>query len=154
MWDGVLSFCGSNQWFWQWELCWTVQQSSLTDRARSFGCLAGERQLLAKAIAFILNRWTTSVHHRQCYRTISSMDKSQLKRVTTQIGDTYITEWIESRQFRKQNKTKLTLRLFSAVCACLIVLMFYGPVNPMGSYRARPVYLTTRLLGRLSPLSG
>ena len=30
----------------------------------------------------------------------------------------------------------------------------YGPVNPMGSCRARSVYLTTRLLGRLSPLSG
>ena len=35
-----------------------------------------------------------------------------------------------------------------------IVLRFYGPVNPMGSCRARSVYLTTRLLGRLSPLSG
>ena len=37
---------------------------------------------------------------------------------------------------------------------CLFVLRFYGPVNPMGSCRARSVYLTTRLLGRLSPLSG
>ena len=37
---------------------------------------------------------------------------------------------------------------------CLFVLKFYGPVNPMGSCRARSVYLTTRLLGRLSPLSG
>ena len=36
----------------------------------------------------------------------------------------------------------------------LFVLRFYGPVNPMGSCRARSVYLTTRLLGRLSPLSG
>ena len=34
------------------------------------------------------------------------------------------------------------------------VLRFYGPVNPMGSCRARSVYLATRLLGRLSPLSG
>ena len=34
------------------------------------------------------------------------------------------------------------------------VLRFYGPVNPMGSCRARSVYLTTRLLGRLNPLSG
>ena len=31
---------------------------------------------------------------------------------------------------------------------------FYGPVNPMGSCRARSVSLTTRLLGRLSTLSG
>ena len=36
----------------------------------------------------------------------------------------------------------------------LFVLRFYGPVNPMGSCRARSVYLTTRLLGRLCPLSG
>ena len=37
---------------------------------------------------------------------------------------------------------------------CLFVLRFYGPLNPMGSCRARSVYLTTLLLGRLSPLSG
>ena len=37
---------------------------------------------------------------------------------------------------------------------CLFVLRFYGSVNPMGSCRAQSVYLTTRLLGRLSPLSG
>ena len=36
---------------------------------------------------------------------------------------------------------------------CLFVLRFYGPVNPMGSCRAWSVYLTTHLLGRLSPLS-
>ena len=47
------------------------------------------------------------------------------------------------------------------VCFCLhyctsvlLVLRFYGPVNPMGSSRARSIYLTTRLLDRLSPLSG
>ena len=34
------------------------------------------------------------------------------------------------------------------------VLRFYGPVNIMGSCRAWLVYLITRLLGRLSPLSG
>ena len=37
---------------------------------------------------------------------------------------------------------------------CLFVLRFYGPVNPMGSCRVRPVNLTTHLLGSLSPLSG
>ena len=37
---------------------------------------------------------------------------------------------------------------------CLFVLRFYGPVNPMGLCQAWSVYLTTRLLGRLSPLSG
>ena len=36
----------------------------------------------------------------------------------------------------------------------LFVLRFYDPVNPIGSCRARSVYLTTRLLDRLSPLSG
>ena len=33
------------------------------------------------------------------------------------------------------------------------VLRFYGSVNPMGSCRAWSVYLTTHLLGRLSPHS-
>ena len=36
----------------------------------------------------------------------------------------------------------------------LFVLRLYSPVNPMGSCRAQSVYLTTHLLGRLSPLSG
>ena len=34
------------------------------------------------------------------------------------------------------------------------LLKFNGPVNPIGSCRAWSLYLTTRLLGRLSPLSG
>ena len=42
----------------------------------------------------------------------------------------------------------------NTVIVCLFVLRFYGPVNPMGSCRARSIYLVTRLLGRLSPLSG
>ena len=37
---------------------------------------------------------------------------------------------------------------------CLFVLRFYGPGNPVGSCRARSVYLTTRLLGRFGPLGG
>ena len=37
---------------------------------------------------------------------------------------------------------------------CLFVLRFYSPVNPLGSCRERSVYLTTHLLGKLSPLSG
>ena len=48
---------------------------------------------------------------------------------------------------------KLYLEYFSSY-VCLFVLRFYGPVNPMGSCRAWSFYLTTRLLGRLSPLSG
>ena len=37
---------------------------------------------------------------------------------------------------------------------CLFVLRFYGPVNQMGSCRARLVHQVTHLLGRFSPLSG
>ena len=45
--------------------------------------------------------------------------------------------------------------LCCSICnRCLFVLRFYGPVDPVGSCRARSVYLTTRLLGRLSPVSG
>ena len=44
--------------------------------------------------------------------------------------------------------------IFHVVAHFLFVLKFYGLVNPLGSCRARSVYLTTRLLGRLSPLSG
>ena len=52
-------------------------------------------------------------------------------------------------------KASLTRSLWSNVnCSSnLFVLRFYGPVNPMGPCRARSFYLTTRLLGRLSPLS-
>ena len=47
---------------------------------------------------------------------------------------------------------KLKIVLYQELC--LFVLRFYGPVNPMGSCRAGSIYLATRLLGRLSPLSG
>ena len=46
-----------------------------------------------------------------------------------------------------------TRRVRVVTLVYLFVLRFYGPVNPMGSCRARSVYLTTCLLGRLSPLS-
>ena len=36
----------------------------------------------------------------------------------------------------------LVLPLFSRYEEKKVVLRFYGPVNPMGSYRARSVYLT------------
>ena len=49
---------------------------------------------------------------------------------------------------------ELCLFLTDITETCLFVLRYYGPVNPMGSCRVRSVYLTTRLLGRLSPLSG
>ena len=49
-----------------------------------------------------------------------------------------------------KHKARLCFRCY----VILFVLRFYGPVNPLGSCRARSVYLTTHLLGRLSPLSG
>ena len=54
----------------------------------------------------------------------------------------------------KGQKRQTNLCFCGLICVCLFVLRFYGPVNPMGSSRALSVYLTTRLLGRLSPLSG
>ena len=44
-------------------------------------------------------------------------------------------------------------KLNEIVSQRLFVLRFYGPVNSFGSYRVWSVYLTTLLLGRLSPLS-
>ena len=55
---------------------------------------------------------------------------------------------------RAKNDYFLHLLLYYYINQILFVLRFYGPVNPMGSCRARSVYLTTRLLSRLRPLSG
>ena len=60
---------------------------------------------------------------------------------------------ITNRLYIAPDKTRYQENIF-LISPCLFVLRFYGPVNPMGSCRARSVYLTTRLLGRLSPLSG
>ena len=38
--------------------------------------------------------------------------------------------------------------------ALFVCVEVYGPVYPMGSYRALSIYLTPLLLHRLSPLSG
>ena len=73
------------------------------------------------------------------------------------------TSWLVKASYhellRRQSQLQLTtfryfVFFFRENKACLFVLRFYGPVNPVGSCRARSVYLTTRLLGRLSPLSG
>ena len=50
--------------------------------------------------------------------------------------------------------TNSQMTLYKQEKCDLFVLRFYGPVNPMGSCRVRSVYLTTRLLGRVSPLRG
>ena len=59
-----------------------------------------------------------------------------------------------SKHDQGQERRGLCQRTNPLQFVCLFVLRFYGPVNPMGSCRARSVYLTTRLLDRLSPLSG
>ena len=74
----------------------------------------------------------------------------------------YVTDELKmSRLYRKNDhkwsffyiiNTFLFVYNTFSVQLCLFVLRFYSPVNPMGSCRARSVYLTTRLLGRLSPL--
>ena len=59
-----------------------------------------------------------------------------------------------SKLLNKIFSLRKTVQFSSKIYVCLFVLRFYGPVNPVGSCRARSVYLTTRLLGRLSPPSG
>ena len=53
----------------------------------------------------------------------------------------------------KTNMYPVILEVDRFLALSLFVLRFYRPVNPMGSCRARSVFLTTRLLGKLSPLS-
>ena len=50
-------------------------------------------------------------------------------------GEIRATSWLKKVPYLEQSY-------------CLFVLRFYGPVNPMGSCRARSVYLTTRLLNK------
>ena len=60
----------------------------------------------------------------------------------------------ESRGDEREGQGRKRNRNESEEKRVLFVLRFYGPVNPMGSCQAWSVYLTTCLLGRLSPLSG
>ena len=72
-------------------------------------------------------------------------------RLTTELCPTYAHHpciHIDNGHFQGKNSFKIVLSLL------FVCVEFYGTVNPMGSCRARSVYLTTRLLGRLSPLSG
>ena len=65
-----------------------------------------------------------------------------------------LTQEQESEKMNKLTETFHRCKSPMLTQVYLFVLRFYSPVNPMGSCRARSVYLTTRLLGRLSPLSG
>ena len=55
--------------------------------------------------------------------------------------------------YLKEKKNDYNIK-YKIVLVGLFVLKFYGPVNPIGSYQAQSVYVTTLLLGRLSPLIG
>ena len=57
-------------------------------------------------------------------------------------------------KFRQDSLNSFLVIEWTQFCDSLYVLRFYGPVNPMRSCPARSVYLATRLLDRLSPLSG
>ena len=70
-----------------------------------------------------------------------------LKRQTKFVQDDIL------KQYYKMPSTAVAIGALS-INMILFVLRFYGPVNPMGSCRAWSVYLTTPLLGRLSPLTG
>ena len=62
----------------------------------------------------------------------------------------HVVKYLESKEkHMSHNITYLTIMDWIT-----FVLRFYGPVNPFGSCRARSVYLTTLVLGRLRPLSG
>ena len=70
----------------------------------------------------------------------------------------------DSHDISKYFLWKIKKKIFQHVVCCRLIVTLkvktfvcvevLRPVNPMGSCRARSVYLTTRLLGRLSPLSG
>ena len=59
----------------------------------------------------------------------------------------------ETEYYSRTLMAQTSLEPMKLVRDILFVLKIYGPVNPMGSCRAWSVYLTTRLLGRFSPLS-
>ena len=78
----------------------------------------------------------------------------QFKNTTMSRKHIYKNKWINGVTWIDWS-TFICLQKHSKCSAvCLFVMRFYGPVNPMGSCRAWSVYLTTCLLGRLSPLSG
>ena len=73
----------------------------------------------------------------------------------------HLNHWTESNQtcymtspHGKDVEEQVCLSVMLLATLAKFVLMFYGPVNQMGSCRVRSVYFTTHLLGRLSSLSG
>ena len=101
----------------------------------------------------IYNRLTRKVLRNICSRRNSNFYVSE----TVQKGSSTVA-YLLCLRFHMCNS--LVIMFFCSLLrvvpwkGCLFVLRFYGPVNPVGSCRARSVYLTTRLLDRLSPLSG
>ena len=78
-----------------------------------------------------------------------------IKKKKRQTFSTHLTKWADDKQvtvflFFNEANPDISFNLSSKEET--FVLRFYGPVNPMGSCRVQSVYLTTLLLGRLSPL--
>ena len=95
----------------------------------------------------------TWVNVPSCIRAQRTKNQLACTRSVFKVGIwSLVASWRNQCYFRRTVKTLIWW--FSTQICCLFVLRFYGPVNPMGSCRARSVYLTTRLPGRLSPLSG
>ena len=95
-------------------------------------------------------RTTDPIYHRMCRVTreqarfsVKLLEEARTEFEGAKKATAYITIFTIS-----------SVRIWTDRSVCLFVLRFYGPVNPMESCRARSVYLTTRLLGRLSPQSG
>ena len=122
-------------------------------------------------------------HLRQCTVTILAIFRSPtLRRLHMKFEQTWLSSsgelkknfnaqfnWCADIQMDKQRDEENIIPFCKFLCCqrhslfdfyftllwlCLFVFRFYGPVNPMGLCRVRSVYLTTHLLGRLSPLSG
>ena len=75
---------------------------------------------------------------------------SQFLTIVLKFEQFNLTTCLSVRTAHVANRVDPIQTMHSAVSVC--VLRFYGPVNPMESW-AQSVYLTTHLLGRLSPLS-
>ena len=89
-----------------------------------------------------------------CSVLVNSVDPDQLasKKPTDLYLHCFVIRYVNF--YQKLGSSNLIGWKLEVGLASFFVLRFYGPDHPMGSCRARSVYLTTRLLGRLSPLSG
>ena len=92
------------------------------------------------------------IPHPACSPNLAASDFFLFQNLTDEEVVTAVEEWVNGKDPDFFSSGLMALEHRWSVC--LFVLRFYGPVNPMWSCRAGSVYLTTHLLGRLSPLSG